>query len=119
MRKGELAEQHISLMLQEQGFKVARYLTTERADIITDWHGTLKRVQIKTTRQQKSGKPYFDLRQSQRTRGSYSPDEIDAFVLESFNYKGIWIVPISRLSGIGCFNPSDKSLYYNAFSELK
>lgn len=103
----------VTSVLLEQGFLVSQPIYDQGYDLITDYRGTLKRIQVKTTSgyedSRRSKLKFFALRGSgfhqTNTKKPYGKGVVDAFVFYHTKLNAIFVVPFEKL-------PRTQSVYF-------
>jgi hypothetical protein len=112
---GAIAVTKIAAILMENGFLVSLPVYDNGYDLITDYRGTLKRVQVKSNNGSEDGVKgrtklkFYALRgtgfQQINTKRPYTKNEVDAFVFFNTKHNAIFVVPFDRL-------PKTHSVYF-------
>lgn len=112
---GAIAVTKISSILMEQGFMVSLPVYDSGYDLITDYRGTLKRVQVKSNSgpddgvKNRSKLKFFALRgtgyQQIANKRRYTKNEVDAFIFFNTKQNAVFIVPFDKL-------PKTQSVYF-------
>jgi len=112
---GAIAVTKISSVLMEQGFMVSLPVYDSGYDLVTDYRGVLKRVQVKSNSGTEDGVrgrtklKFYALRgtgfQQLNTKRPYTKNEVDAFIFFNTRQNAIFIVPFDQL-------PKTQSVYF-------
>lgn len=112
---GAIAVTKISSVLMEQGFMVSLPVYDSGYDLITDYRGVLKRVQVKSNSGTEDGVrgrtklKFYALRGNNvhqaSTKRLYGRNEVDAFVFFNTKQNAIFVVPFDKL-------PKTQSVYF-------
>ena len=103
----------VTSILLEQGFLVSQPIYDHGYDLITDYRGVLKRIQIKTTSGHEDAKrtklKFFALRgtgfNQNNPKKPYGKGVVDAFVFYHTKVNAVFVVPFDRL-------PRTMSVYF-------
>jgi len=110
---GAIGVTKVSSLLMENGFLVSQPIYDNGYDLITDYRGVLKRVQVKTTcgleDQRRTKLKFFALRGTGFNQNSpkkpYGKGIVDAFIFYHTKQNAIFVVPIEKL-------PRTMSVYF-------
>jgi len=112
---GAIGVSKVSSILLENGFIVSHPVYDNGYDLITDWKGTLNRVQVKTTFggedgvKNRSKLKFFALRgqggQNRSPKKLYGKGIADAFVFYNARHNAIFVIPNDKL-------PKTTSVYF-------
>ena len=124
LRIGAIGVQRVAAKLLEQGFLVCTPVIDEGYDLITDWKGKLKRVQVKTTAGaldtktrnklkflavKGPGYGYGALLKTNKVKMIYNKTDCDIFIFYHIPQDAVFVIPRSKL-------PKTKSIYFAANS---
>ena len=124
LRIGAIGVQRVAAKLMEQGFLVCTPVVDEGYDLITDWRGKLKRVQVKTTAGASDTKTrnklkflavkgpgygYGALLKTNKVKTIYNKTDCDIFIFYHIPQDAVFVIPRSKL-------PKTKSIYFAANS---
>lgn len=124
LRIGAIGVQRVAAKLLEQGFLVCTPVIDEGYDLITDWRGKLKRVQVKTTAGASDTKTrnklkflavkgpgygYGALLKTNKVKTIYNKTDCDIFIFYHIPQDAVFVIPRSKL-------PKTKSIYFAANS---
>lgn len=124
LRIGAIGVQRVVAKLLEQGFLVCTPVIDEGYDLITDWRGKLKRVQVKTTAGaldtktrnklkflavKGPGYGYGALLKTNKVKTIYNKTDCDIFIFYHIPQDAVFVIPRSKL-------PKTKSIYFAANS---
>ena len=124
LRIGAIGVQRVAAKLLEQGFLVCTPVIDEGYDLITDWRGKLKRVQVKTTAGASDTKTrnklkflavkgpgygYGALLKTNKTKTIYNKTDCDIFIFYHIPLDAVFVIPRAKL-------PKTKSIYFAANS---
>jgi hypothetical protein len=119
LRIGAIGVQRVAAKLLEQGFLVCTPVIDEGYDLITDWRGKLKRVQIKTTAGASDTKTrnklkflavkgpgygYGALLKTNKIKSIYNKTDCDIFIFYHIPLDAVFVIPRNKL-------PKTKSIY--------
>lgn len=112
---GAIAVTKIAAVLMEHGFLVNLPVYDSGYDLITDYRGTLKRVQVKSNGGAEDGVKnrtklkFYALRGNNvhqaSTKRLYARNEVDAFIFFNTKQNAIFVVPFEKL-------PKTQSVYF-------
>lgn len=114
LQLGAIGVTKISSILMENGFMVSHPIYDNGYDLITDYKGILKRVQIKTTngtedQQRRNKLKFFALRgtgfNQNNPKKIYGKGIVDVFIFYNTKLNAIFLVPAERL-------PRTMSVYF-------
>lgn len=124
IRLGAMGVQRISAKLLEQGFLVSLPVFDDGYDLVVDWKGKLKRVQVKCTSGNEDDKrnqfkflavkgPGFGTagarlknKEQHAVKRIYNRSDCDAFVFYHYSKDIVFILPTEKL-------PKTKSVYFD------
>ena len=124
LRIGAIGVQRVAAKLMEQGFLVCTPVVDEGYDLITDWRGKLKRVQVKTTAGASDTKTRNKLKflavkgpgygygaflKTNKVKTIYNKTDCDIFIFYHIPQDAVFVIPRSKL-------PKTKSIYFAANS---
>jgi len=124
LRIGAIGVQRVAAKLLEQGFLVCTPVIDEGYDLITDWRGKLKRVQVKTTSGASDTKTrnklkflavkgpgygYGALLKTCKKKVIYNKTDCDIFIFYHIPQDAVFVIPRAKL-------PKTKSIYFAANS---
>lgn len=119
LRIGAIGVQRVAAKLLEQGFLVCTPIIDEGYDLITDWKGKLKRVQVKTTAGASDtkgrnklkflavkgpGYGYGAFLRINKAKTIYNKSDCDTFIFYHIPLDALFVIPRNRL-------PATKSIY--------
>ncbi|NBU69986.1 MAG: hypothetical protein EBS53_00830 [Bacteroidetes bacterium] len=112
---GAIAVTKISSVLLEHGFLVSTPVYDNGYDLITDYKGVLKRVQVKSSSGTEDGVKgrtklkFYALRgtgfQQTALKRIYGRNEVDAFIFYNTKQNAVFVVPFDKL-------PRTQSVYF-------
>lgn len=113
LQLGAIGVTKISSILMENGFLVSHPIYDNGYDLITDYRGILKRVQIKTTAGQEDHRrtklKFFALRgtgfNQNNPKKPYGKGIVDAFIFYHTKLNAVFVVPAEKL-------PRTMSVYF-------
>ena len=104
---GELSELEFLLEASKRNFIVSKpYGDNRRYDFITDYKGTIKRVQVKSANKAKD-KSRKKKRNQIDTNGGYI-DEADIFAIYLIDDKKWYLIPSKRIKAKSCISINSK-----------
>ena len=112
LRIGAIGVQRVAAKLMEQGFLVCTPVVDEGYDLVTDWRGKLKRVQVKTTAGASDTKTrnklkflavkgpgygYGALLKTNKVKTIYNKTDCDIFIFYHIPQDAVFVIPRSKL----------------------